>query len=222
MSDLSDDPLLREIEEDLRRDRLEQLWKRYGTWVITLAVIFVLAVAGREMWRWYERREANDASTRYIAAIEVAASDPKAAQEALRTLADKGPKGYALLARLREAGLYMQQGNAQAAAAIYSEVEDAAPRPAFRDLAVILGGYASLAANLTAEQATQWQKKLTPLAADTSPWRFSARELLAIITLQSGNNGKAKELFAQLADDAKAPADIRERAKMIVGQLGES
>jgi len=52
MVDLSEDALFREIEEDLQRDRMAQLWKRYGSWVIALAVVIVIAGAAREGWRW--------------------------------------------------------------------------------------------------------------------------------------------------------------------------
>jgi hypothetical protein len=221
MVDSSEDALFREIEEDLQRDRMARLWRRYGSWIIALAVAIVIAVAAREGWRWSERRQAEAASARYLAALDLAAGDPLRAQEALRVLADDGHEGYALLARLREGSAYMQQGNLQAAAAVYGEIEDAAPRPAFRDLAVILGGYASLGGTPNPEYISEWRGKLTPLAAAGSPWRFSARELLAILELQSGNRGKAKELFMQIDADPEAPADMRSRAEMIVAQLGE-
>lgn len=222
MVDQSTEALFREIEEDLRRDRMAALWKRYGRWVITLAVAIVLTVAGREGWRWWEQRQAEAASQQYLAALELAASDPERAQAALRTLVTDGPRGYALLARLREAALYAQHGNLQAAAAIYREVETIAPRPAFRDLAVILGGYVSLATAPTPEAVDALYDKLKPLAAPASPWRFSARELIAAIELQRGNENRARELLAELAADEQAPADLRARAQMAATQLGSS
>ncbi len=221
MADPTQDALFREIDEDLRRDRLEQLWKRYGSWLIALAVVIVVAVAGREAWQWMERREALSASTRYLAAIDLAARDPVQAQQAVRSLAADGPAGYAVLARLKEAALYMQQGNLPAAAAVYAEIENKAPRPAFRDLAIILGGYASLSGTPTPEAIGEWRGKLASLAADASPWRFSARELLATLELQSANPGKARELFAAIAADTEAPADMRARAQMIAAQLAD-
>jgi hypothetical protein len=221
MADITEDALFREIEEDLRRDRLTQLWKRYGAWVMALAVAIVLAVAGLEAWKWWERRQAVAASDRYLAAIELAASDPTLARETLKALASEGPQGYALLARLREAGLAVRQGDFATAAAIYADLETRAPRPAFRDLAIILGGYASLAGSPAAENAQRWQEKLAPLAADGSPWRFSARELLAVIALNGGDRARAKALFSQIASDPQTPANARARAEVVMAQLGE-
>ena len=37
--------IFREIDEELRRDSLAQLWKKYGHYVIGLAVLIVIATA---------------------------------------------------------------------------------------------------------------------------------------------------------------------------------
>ena len=42
--------IFREIDEEVRRDKAAELWKKYG-WVVTsLAVLAVLAVAGWQYW----------------------------------------------------------------------------------------------------------------------------------------------------------------------------
>ena len=45
-----DDGLLREVEEELRRERLEKIWKQYGTYFIAAAGVIVLGVLGFKYW----------------------------------------------------------------------------------------------------------------------------------------------------------------------------
>jgi hypothetical protein len=46
-----DEQFIREVEEEYRRDRIAQIWKRYST-VITAAVLLVLVAVGG--WRYWQ------------------------------------------------------------------------------------------------------------------------------------------------------------------------
>ena len=45
---MSDTQFIREIDEELRRERLMKLWERYGAYAVGAAVLIVAATAG---WR---------------------------------------------------------------------------------------------------------------------------------------------------------------------------
>ena len=47
--------IFQEIEEDLKRERVEVLWEKYGNWVIGAAVAIVLATAGIKGWGSYQQ-----------------------------------------------------------------------------------------------------------------------------------------------------------------------
>lgn len=63
MNSLSD-TLIREVDEDLRRDRLARLWKKYGSLLVGGVILLVLVVAGTEGWRSYQRSTHADARDR--------------------------------------------------------------------------------------------------------------------------------------------------------------
>jgi hypothetical protein len=48
---MSDDSFIREVEEELRSDRLKGFWDRFGPILIGAAILVVVATAG---WRGYE------------------------------------------------------------------------------------------------------------------------------------------------------------------------
>jgi hypothetical protein len=45
--------IFREVDEDVRRDKAAEFWKKYQNYIIAGAALIVLAAAG---WRFYENR----------------------------------------------------------------------------------------------------------------------------------------------------------------------
>jgi hypothetical protein len=43
--------LFQEVQDDLERQKLEAMWKRYGGWLIAAALAIVLATAGSTAYR---------------------------------------------------------------------------------------------------------------------------------------------------------------------------
>ena len=54
-----------EVEEDVRKERWEQLWKRYGVYVIGVATAVIVGVVGWQAWENYELAGRQEASVRF-------------------------------------------------------------------------------------------------------------------------------------------------------------
>lgn len=206
------DTLFREVDEELRRERLEKLWDRYGIYVVVAAALLVLGVAGYQYTRSREVAAAQAAGARYEEALRLSA-EGKAdeATKAFNALAETGPQGYATLARLQLAGAAVEAGRTADAVSAY----DALARDSGID--PLLRGYAQLqGAALRAGDAdfTEMQNRLNDLTADTSPWRYSARELLGLSALKAGRIEEARKAFEQLLADQRTPPSIMERARI--------
>lgn len=207
------DGLIREIEEDLREEKLARLWKAYGSWIIAACVALVIGVALGEAWQFYRESVRAEAGARFTEALRLADDSPAAALEQLDRLAADAPQGLQLLARFRAAALAGEIEDRSAAAAAYQDVaEETEDRPLYRDLAVILATMNEMAANAAPADAAALIDRLAPLDAEDNPWRFTARELIAHLALQSGDPTRAREVFQGLADDPQTPAGIRSRA----------
>lgn len=219
MADPVQDNLIREIQEDLRREKFENLWKRYGAALIAAAVALVLAVAGYQAWRAWEvsRREARSAA--FVAAEALSARDPAAAEAAFAELAADGNDGYAMLAGFQAAGLLARQGRADEAGDAFEQLAAATDHPLYRDLARLRAVQARLAGAKPVADPDRLGDILAPLMDDTNPWRHSARELAAVLALQRGDEARARALFAKLEADAETPQGIRARASEVLPRL---
>jgi hypothetical protein len=213
------DTMAREIDDELRRERLLKLWDKYGTYIIGAALAVVVGVGG---YKYYDGRiaQANEvASTNYIVALrDFAISKPADAQKALESLVVTAPAGYATLSRLRLAAYDQGAGNIAEAIATYEEIaKDSNVDP-------ILGDYARLQVamlKLDSASFTDVKNRLTPLSGDRNPWRYSARELLGIAAYKAGRSAEARNHFQRLLADRTTPPGILERARIMIAVLNE-
>ncbi len=205
----------REVEEELRQERMLGLWRRFGPYVIGLAVAIVLATAakvGYESWR--DKRMQAQAEA-FRAAETLLARDPAAAAAAFRELAGWADEGVAGLARLMAAAALREAGRRDEARAVL------AGNAGLDDPA--LAAYAALLAvqyGIDGDDPAALARRLTPLTADDAAFRHSARELAALVALRRGDRGEARRLLERLRDDATAPETLRRRARELLESLG--
>jgi hypothetical protein len=208
--------IFQEVEEDLRRENLAKLWRRYGPWIIGLAVAIVVATAAVVGWRKYDESQRAALAREYAQATDLLArADRDAALHAFAAIGAQGG-GYGALARLQEAQLLARAGDDAGAAALYERVAaDRSLDQPYRDLAVILLALHGLDSGDPAALTA----RLEPLTAADNPWRYSALELTGLLAKRAGQTARAREIFAGLADDLQAPLGVRERATQLLASL---
>ena len=57
-----------EVDEEVRRERLQKLWNQYGYYFIAACVLLVVAVGGWRTYEWYEAKKAAEAGSAFQAA----------------------------------------------------------------------------------------------------------------------------------------------------------
>jgi hypothetical protein len=209
--------IFREVDEEVRKDKFQALWKQYGVYVYIVVGALVLGTAFNVWWGDYQESRRLDDSARYQAAV--ALLDKQQSTEAingLAALAEDAGTGYAVIARLREAAARVREGDLGGAVRAYDTlIQDNGVAQIYRDLARLLSAM-HLADGAAAEAV---RERLAPLLQDASPWRFSAREIDAMLALRDGQRGRAREILQALVDDAETPAGVRQRAAELLAAL---
>src|SRR5688500_9742342 len=64
--------IFREVDEDLRRDRLEMIWMRYGAAFVGAVLVIVAGTAGFVAWRNHQHAEAETKTAQLADALRLA------------------------------------------------------------------------------------------------------------------------------------------------------
>ena len=211
--------IFKEVDEDLRRDNLAKLWKKYGFQLMGLAAAVVLGVAGVQGWQAYDLDQRSKLSDRYGAAHELAQSGETAAGlDAMIDLSEASGDSYAGLAAFEEARLRVESGDTGGAIAVWDRIaEGSGLGPGFKEAATLF----SILHQIDSGDPAALRTRLQPLAADSQPFRSTARELLALIALGEGDTAAARDLYTKISDDREAPAGLRQRATQMLAALKE-
>ena len=154
--------IFNEVDEAVRRERLEKIWQRYGIYLIALAVLIIAAVGG---WRFYDHwqgQKAAEAGAAFETAMTLAeAGKHQEAADAFAKVAKDGTAGYRTLARLREAQEIAPRDAKAAVAAFDALAADSSIGQRFQDLAALRAGF------LLVDTAPfdEMRRRLEPIAA---------------------------------------------------------
>ena len=200
--------IFREVEEDVRRERFEKLWKQYGDYVFAGVAAIAIGVAGYKLWTRYETQQRESASKTYMAAQEAADSgNGPAAGAMFGKIAQSGPSGYASLAKLAEANTLMMTNHRSDGIALYKSIAEK-DRGAVGNVARMRAAWAI--ADFAPK--SEIQTLVAPLNVQTGAWRFLAQEVLAYSDYRSGATAQAEREYQALAKNDKAPQGVRQRA----------
>jgi hypothetical protein len=208
--------IFQEVDEEVRRDRAMEVWKKYGNYIIAAAVLIVAATAAWVGWKEYTRSQRQAEGARFEQALELVRDGKNGeAANAFNEIAEDAGSGYGALARLRAAAALAAEGDSAAAAQEYARLA------AEGDDELLSGAAVILEALTTFETAPPdvLRGSLSPLAEGFGPWSHMARELLAVLMIQQGDKDGARKALAALSDDATAPEGVRARAAEMLAAL---
>lgn len=214
----SSDPFFREVDENYRREQLENFAKQYGVWIVAAVILLLAAVGGWLYWQNQQQQQAAQQSEELSAIYaDIAAGRLDSVPQRLEQLETSNNDLVRASALLTRAAVALEQNEREAAISSYRELaEDEGMTQAYRDIATIR----LTAMEFDALEPGQIIARLQPLAQPGQPWFGSAGELTALAHMRQNQNEQAGRLFAAIAADRQVPESIRSRAVQIAGTLG--
>jgi hypothetical protein len=213
----SDDTLVREVDEELRRDELVKLWRRWGRVAIGVIVVALLAFAGVLWWRSHNAAQAEATGEKLNGALQDAEQGkPADATKALAEIATSKQGGYRGSAQLAEGDMLLEKNDTKGAVAKYAAVaaDSGVPQP-MRDAAVVRQTMAEFD-SLKPEVVIQ---RLGPMAVKGTPWFGTTGEMVAIANLRLGKRDVAVRTLRDVVADPDVPESLRARAVHLADAL---
>jgi hypothetical protein len=212
------DVFLREVDEELRKERINNFVARYG-WAIVAAVVLALGAIGGWLWWQHSQAEAANAQgEKLLEALDALESGGAAnAQPKIAELAESRISGYRAAALFARANTELQANNdAAAIATLRSIAEDQGLDEIYRNAALVR----QTALEFDTLQPQAVIQRLGQLARPGEPWFGSAGELVGIAHLRMNRADLAGQLFGRIGRDETVPPSIRTRAIQMAGSLG--
>jgi hypothetical protein len=207
------DSFIEEVTEEVRRDRLFGLFRKYG-WI---GVLLVVGIVGGAAWNeWSKSRAAARAETFGDALLDALdQGSPEERVAALAAVPANGQQG-AILQLIMAADTTGDK--AATLAALDKVAADATLTNSYRDLAVLRRVIVAAADMPLADR----QAALQGIAAPGRPYRTLAEEQLAYRLIEAGKTDEAIAALLALMQDQEASGALRSRAGQVVIALGGS
>jgi hypothetical protein len=213
-----DETFVREVDENLRRDRARDFVRDNASLLIGAVVLFLVLSGGLIYWHEYRGRKV-EGQVEQLAQVytRLDAGSNRGAAEQFEQLSDSSSKAVRASALFGRATLALQQGNSKQAIADYRDAAaDSSLPQSFRNLALIR----QTSLEFDSLRPQDVVARLQPLAKPGAPWFGSAGELTAIALVKQGKTAEAGRMFAAMARDKKVPDTIRSRSVQIASTLG--
>jgi hypothetical protein len=194
---------INEVEEELRKDKYNQLLRKFGPYIVA-AIIVIVAVTGYVEYNKSKiSNTAKSASAAYMSAGKIEATgDLQAAIAKFVALAEVAPDGYAGLSLTRAAGMKVQLGDLEGAVNLFDKAAEKFTKPVHKDLAGLKAVYILLDQGRYDEVQVRASALVgdSTLTVDGAPYADLAKEVLAHAAYNSGDITTARSGFAYLSN----------------------
>ncbi len=192
--------LLREFQDDMRREKSEQFWKNFGKQMVWISVAIVVGTIGGVIWKHYKGGQSEKQTAALIAGFErIDAGDYKGAASVFGDAAEKSSGGAYGIAMLSKAHAQKQSG------------DEAAAQETYKTLAASGGGDVAAFASIARIMAAQDSKEVIE-PEKGQPFYHSQMEWKAWQLLESGKKEEAIGILLSLNDDIDTPQGVKGRA----------
>ena len=208
------DSFIDEVNDEVRRDKLYRLMRRYG-WI---AVVAILLIVGGAAWTEYqksrERAEAEALGDAMLAALR--ADDPATRAEALDNVTPSDGSSAAVLALLRAA----EQAAAGEEDAAAQTLDAVALSPDISEIYREIARFKAVTLRGADAPVEERRQTLEALAQPGGPLRLLAIEQLALVDIDEGDAEAAITRYRSILDDADLTPDLQQRALQVIVALG--
>lgn len=195
-ADLSQDLLLKEVDEEVRAERLNAWWQKFGSWLVGGALAIVAITVTKEIIN-AQKQQGNEEATAYLLHAEelMKKQDYRKAFDSLKDAkGDEGLKNITLL---------------YAAEALHKADEGEQSKRVLKDVAKEGKDFPALAHYAALQLGDVVNAK------KDQPFFSTAQEMAAVQHYQDGNYAEALKALESILLDPVAAASLRDRAELL-------
>lgn len=208
------DSFVEEVNEEVRKDRLYGLLRRYG-WIAVLAIFLVVGGAAySEFRKAQERARAEALGDAMLDALEVDDSLGRAA--ALDAIEPATPMSAAVLRLMTAAEQSAAGRDAEAIETLDALATNGAVPEIYRQIA----SFKAMTLKGSDAPAAERLQTFEAMAQPGNPLRLLAQEQMALVDIEQGDTDAAIARYQDILADAEISPDLQQRALQVIVALG--
>ena len=210
------EPLENEIDEEIRRKQLKELWDRFGLYLIATILLIIISFGGYEFSKYLSYKNSEKSSDLYEEAFSALKNDQiDSAKTIFNSLLDES-NGYSGLSLFNLANIATKEGDQELALKYLADAsKDKSLSKKINDFATLKSGYLLL----DIADITEIENKLINLSNSASPFSFYAKEIIALAYFRDKRYAESSQKFEEIANDASSPPNIASRSKIFSNQI---
>ena len=206
--------ILRQVDEELRQDRLLSLWRRFRVYLIGGLILLIGSVLGYQINKSVKQSFYEEEVEKYIISSDLV--DFNQTIEELGKIENSNQLLISGIAQIKIAILLMENGKKQESKnKLLKIIKDGKADSILTDLAI----YFYLMSSLNDVSMDEINTYLTNDKLENSSFKYLFRETAAIKNLLVGNIKLSKEKFDELINDENTPRDIVIRANKFLDTI---
>lgn len=215
-----EDAFIREIDEELKNEKLKKIWDKYGLFIIIFIIAAISAAVSFETFKSWNEKRNQEFSDTYAYALNLQNQGRYAeAMEVLDKLQKSKKAIYSDIAEIQMANIMVEQNKIEEAIAVLENVvKDKDFNPQMKEIATIkLASY-----KLDYAPSEEIQEMLAPLVRQNGVWTNIAKEMLAMLAVRDGDLDRAKTLYQEISVAANTPESLKARAQDMLNVIEET
>ncbi|WP_299659779.1 hypothetical protein [uncultured Ruegeria sp.] len=212
MSDV--ESFIDEVTEEVRRDRMYLLLRRWG-WV---GIVAVVAIVGGAAFNEYRKaRDTNQAQALGDAILSALAENESAQRATSLQAVDASSVGGDAVLNMLLSASQTDAGSRQDAVNSLNAIATQGDLP---EIYRAIASFKALLLQTDTMPVADRRQQFEALAIPGAPMRLLAEEQLALIDVAEGNTQAALDRLQALRQDAEASVDLQQRAAQLIIALG--
>ena len=208
------DSFIEEVSEEVRRDRMFDLFRRFG-WIAVAAVLLLVGGAAWNEWsRSKQQTQAEALGDAVVAALQLEDAAQRAA--ALQDIQSQTADGQAMVQLLSAAELTADNRASDALMQLAAIRDNDEVQSIYRQIAA----FKFLVLPISGSSIEDRQSGLEALISSGSALRVLDEEQLALLDIDLGNEADAVARLQRLLEDSEITPGVRRRVTQLITSLG--
>ena len=206
--------IFNEVDEDIRKERYQNLWSKYGKYIIGFLLLIVIVFSLTQYLQSKNTSDNKKILDTYFSALEnIEKNQLDLANQNLNIVYNKKNKILAAISGIKLSQVYLEDNQKNKASSLLEDIyNNNSLESIYRELAL----YKYIMINFENIDVINIENMIDSIESNSNVFSLYFQEIIGIKHLTLGNAKKANSIFKNLSLDENTPFDLRMRLDKLI------